>query len=126
MRERADADRIRRFMHVLGGAARIEGRCYFAGGATAVMLGWRETTLDVDISLEPEQDDAMRELPRIKQELGVNVELASPADFIPLPQGWEQRSISIGREGRLAFLHLDPYSQALAKLERAHELDLED
>src|SRR2546421_7078708 len=63
MRERADADRIRRFMHVLGGAARIEGRCYFAGGATAVMLGWRETTLDVDISLEPEQDDAMRELP---------------------------------------------------------------
>lgn len=113
-------------MRAFGAAARVVGRCYFAGGATAVLLGWRDTTLDVDISLDPEQDAALRELPRIKQELGVNVELASPADFIPLPAGWEERSISVGREGRLTFLHLDPYSQALAKLERAHALDLED
>jgi hypothetical protein len=126
MREPADADLIRRFMRAFGDAAREEGRCYLAGGATAVLLGWRRMTLDIDISLEPEQHEAMREIPRIKQELGVNVELASPADFIPLPEGWEERSISIGREGRLTFLHLDPYAQALAKLERAHELDLED
>ncbi len=29
-------------------------------------------------------------------------------------------------EGRLSFYHFDPYSQVLGKLERAHELDLED
>lgn len=63
------------------------GTCYLAGGATAVLVGWRATTIDVDVALEPEQDELLRELPRIKSELQVNVELASPRDFIPLPSG---------------------------------------
>ena len=68
----------------------------------------------------------MRELPRIKNELGINVELASPGDFIPLPAEWEGRAISVAREGLLSFAHFDPYSQALSKLERGHVHDLED
>jgi hypothetical protein len=56
----------------------------------------------------------------------VNVELASPADFIPLPAGWRERSPSIGRQGRLGFRHFDLYAQALAKLERGHSRDVED
>ncbi len=126
MRELADADRVRAFMRAAGAAARREGVCYLTGGATAVLLGWRATTIDVDVALEPEQDELLRELPRIKNELGVNVELASPGDFIPLPAEWEGRSISVGREGVLTFAHFDPYSQALAKLERGHAHDLED
>jgi hypothetical protein len=108
------------------GAAASTGSCYFTGGATAVLLGWRDATVDIDIALVPEQDAALRALPRIKDELGVNVELASPGDFVPLPSGWEERSISVGREGALTFLHFDPYAQALAKLERAHARDVED
>jgi hypothetical protein len=126
VRELADAARIRRFMEALGEAARDDGDCYFTGGATAVLIGWRATTVDVDILLEPEQDQGLRELPSIKDELAVNVELASPADFIPLPEGWRERSISITRAGRLSFRHLDLYSQALAKLERGHAQDIED
>src|SRR5919201_178901 len=71
----------RRLMRALGDAARREGDCYLTGGATAVLLGWRPTTLDVDIRVEPEQDEVLRALVRIKEELAVNVELASPADF---------------------------------------------
>ena len=56
----------------------------------------------------------------------VLVELASPGDFIPLPGGWEERSIYAASEGRVTFRHFDPYSQALAKLERAHTEDLAD
>jgi hypothetical protein len=126
VRELADEARIRRFMQALGEAARDEGDCYFTGGATAVLLGWRASTLDVDIMLEPDQDEALRALPSIKEELAVNVELASPADFIPLPQGWRERSISIAHEGRLSFRHIDLYSQALAKLERGHAQDVDD
>lgn len=126
MRELAGADRIRQFMRALGAAAATEGVCYLAGGATAVLLGWRETTIDVDIALVPEQDELLRALPDIKDELRVNVELASPADFIPLPHSWEERSVSAGREGLLSFFHLDPYSQALAKIERGHARDVED
>ena len=126
MRELADAALIRAFMHAAGAAAKREGVCYFAGGATAVLVGWRATTIDVDIALEPEQDELLRALPAIKAELAVNVELASPRDFIPLPAEWEERSLGVGREGVLRFAHFDPYSQALSKLERGHRRDLED
>ena len=126
MRELADAERVRAFMRAAGAAAAREGICYLTGGATAVLVGWRATTIDVDIALEPEQDELLRQLPRIKNELGINVELASPGDFIPLPAAWEGRAISVAREGLLSFAHFDPYSQALAKLERGHAHDLED
>ena len=39
MREVADADRIRRFMHALAEAAEATARVYFTGGATAVLIG---------------------------------------------------------------------------------------
>jgi hypothetical protein len=126
LREQADAERIRRFMRSFGSAAEEVADVYFAGGATAVLVGWRATTIDVDLKLVPEHDAVLRALPRIKDELHVNIELASPADFIPVPAGWEHRSVSIRREGKLSFHHFDPYSQALAKLERAHEQDLAD
>ena len=57
MRELADEERIGRFLLALGEAAVGEGTCYLTGGATAVLLGWRPTTVDVDIALDPEQDE---------------------------------------------------------------------
>jgi hypothetical protein len=113
-------------MRALGDEAEADGAAYLTGGATAVLLGWRATTIDVDLSLEPESDRLLRAIARLKDELRVNVELVSPGDFIPLPLGWEDRSIFAAREGRLTFYHFDPYSQALAKLERGHAQDLED
>ncbi len=91
-----------------------------------MLLGWRPSTLDVDILLEPEQDEVLRAIPRLKDELSVNVELASPADFLPLPAGWRERSLFVERAGRLTFRHFDLYSQALSKLERSHSQDLGD
>ncbi len=126
MREVADSDRIRRFMHRLGSEADAETRVYFTGGATAVLLGWRRSTIDIDIRIVPETDRLLRVIPLLKEELRINVELASPADFIPVLAGWEDRSLFIASEGRIAFYHFDPYAQALAKIERSHAQDLED
>jgi hypothetical protein len=91
-----------------------------------VLVGWRSTTIDVDLKLVPEQDSVLRAIPRLKNELQVNVEFASPGDFIPLPAGWEERSPIAERRTRLTFRHFDPYSQALAKLERDHARDRAD
>ncbi len=126
MREPADAERIHRFMQALSAAATREATCYLTGGATAVLHGWRSTTLAVDIDLEPELDELLLALSRIKDELQINVELASPRQFIPLPAGWESRSLPAGRERLTSFRHFDPYSQTLAKLERGHAQDGED
>jgi hypothetical protein len=113
-------------MRALGREAAEDGRAYLTGGATAVLIGWRESTIDVDLLLVPEDERALRAVPRLKDELAINVELASPLDFIPVPPGWEERSVFVAREGRLSFHHFDPYAQALAKLERAHSQDLDD
>jgi hypothetical protein len=45
MRELADSTRIERFMRELGRAVDVEGRVYLTGGATAVLHGWRDTTI---------------------------------------------------------------------------------
>lgn len=126
MRELTDAPRLRRFMQTLGAEADREGRVYFTGGATAVLLGWRPTTIDADISIVPESDRLLRALPGLKETLRMNVELASPAHFIPELPGWEQRSPFIAREGKLSFHHYDLYAQALAKIERGHARDRQD
>ena len=113
-------------MAALDEAAEQTGRCYLTGGATDVLLGWRGTTIDVDLKLVPEQDAVLRAIPGLKDELQVNVELAAPGDFIPLPAGWEERSLLAEQGGRLAFYHFDPYAQTLAKLERDHARDRDD
>lgn len=123
MRRPVDSERVRRLMKALGAVARRHGRVYFTGGATAVLSGWRSSTIDVDLVLVPEDDAVYRELSRLKDRLEVNIELASPAHFLPEIPGWQKRSLYIGREGKLDFYHYDLYAQALAKLERGHEKD---
>ena len=126
MREVADIERIRRFMRAFGAAADVATRVYFTGGATAVLLEWRSSTIDVDIKVEPDSDALFRAIPRIKEALQLNVELASPIDFIPVRPGWQDRSPFVWQEGRATFHHFDLYAQALAKVERGHQQDLED
>lgn len=126
MRHVAEADRIRQLMRMLGAAATHEASVYFTGGATAVLMGWRPTTIDVDLAIIPDSDELLRALPEIKEKLKINIELASPAHFLPELPEWSERSPSIGREGKVSFFHYDLYSQALAKIERGHSQDRED
>jgi hypothetical protein len=126
MRRLTDAELIRSFMRALHRHADVAARVYFTGGATAVLLGWRPTTIDIDVRWEPDHDDLFRALPRIKEDLQVNVELAWPFDFIPELPGWRDRCLFVAAEGRLQFFHCDPYAQALAKIERGHAQDRKD
>lgn len=122
----ADAARIEKFLKAIGQEAEEEVRIYMTGGATAVLYGWRASTKDIDIKIVPESDRILRALPRLKEDLEVNVELAAPDDFIPPVPGWEERSPFVAREGRASIHHYDLIAQALSKLERGHAQDLED
>lgn len=124
MREPADASRVREFAAELGRVAPAGTKLYLTGGATAVLFGWRKSTVDIDMRFEPESDEVLRALGPLKEKLSLNVELASPADFLPELPGWRERSASRFREGEVEVYDL--YSQALSKIERGFDLDLAD
>ena len=96
------------------------------GGATALLLNFRQQTIDIDLKLDPEPEGAFEAIALLKNRLNLNVELASPDDFIPGTPDWRERSRHIASIGRVQFYHYDFSLQALAKLERGHAQDLED
>ena len=126
MRKPITSARLKEFMSALGSAVKSTANVYLVGGATAVLLDWRSSTIDVDLKLVPESDELLKSLPVLKERLEMNIELASPDHFIPVLPGWEQRSLFIQRYGNLSFFHYDFYAQALAKIERGHAIDLVD
>lgn len=113
-------------MRRLAQSATSPGLVYFSGGASAVLLDWRASTIDIDFKMDPEQDAIYRAIPDLKEQLDINVELASPDDFIPPLPGWRERSVFIAREGNVFFHHYDFYAQALSKIERRHTRDVFD
>ena len=126
MRAETDKKKLETFMAELGKRVRGEGRIYLTGGATALLYGWRATTIDVDLKPDPEPAGLFEALAGLKDQLDVNVELASPDHFIPVLPGWRERSLFIARHGKIEFFHYDPYGQALSKLQRRHDRDLVD
>lgn len=126
MRRLVDRERLLRFMGELGRSTTAAARIYLAGGASAVLLEWRDMTIDVDLEVRPESDEILRAIPGLKEELEINVELASPGHFIPELPGWQERSRFVAREGTIDFFHYDFYAQALSKIERWHTRDLAD
>jgi hypothetical protein len=92
-----------------------------------VYEGFRATTIDIDLLVEADNPGGIVAAVRdLKDALDINVEFASPRDFIPLPAGWRERSIYIGRYGPLDVFHFDLYSVALSKIERGTERDFQD
>ena len=88
-----------------------------------MLIGWRQSTVDADLKLDPEPPGAFEAIARIKNELDVNIELSAPDQFLPELPGWRERSPFIERSGEVDFHHYDFYAQALAKIERGHARD---
>lgn len=126
MRAEAEKAKIERFLRELGRRVSSAGNIYLTGGGTAVLLGWRGTTIDLDIKAGPEPAGFFQAIAALKEEIDINIELAAPDDFLPALPGWQDRSLFIVRHGPLNFYHYDPSSQALAKIERGHARDLDD
>ena len=56
----------------------------------------------------------------------VNVEFASPGEFIPLPKEWESHARYVGRYGTIDVFYFDFYSIALSKIQRGNTRDIND
>ncbi len=126
VRELANSQKIRQFIDELGRACTGPGCVYLVGGTTAVLNGWRDTTVDVDLKLDPEPEGVFQAIALLKDRLDINVELASPDAFVPPIPNWRDRSPFIVRVGQVDFRHYDLYTQAFAKIERGHQRDIAD
>jgi hypothetical protein len=126
VRKKVTPESLKKLMQQLAQRAQGPGSVFLTGGATAMMFGFRDQTVDIDIKLDPEPKGVFEAIAELKQELQLNIELASPDDFIPAPSDWRSRSILIETINNVQFFHYDLSLQALSKLERGHEQDLLD
>jgi hypothetical protein len=93
-------------------------------------LGLRSATLDIDYAADADDPAALADLEHairlLKNELDVNVEPASPADFLPVPSSALARSRFVGRYGSLSVYYYHLASLVIAKVARSFEQDLDD
>lgn len=97
---------------------------YLTGGATAILYDFREGTIDIDIA--GDMDELFSYIPKLKERLQINIELAKPTDFVPSLPGEKDRHLLIGTFGQVTFMHFDPYAQAFSKIVRGHQTDISD
>lgn len=126
MRRELTRDALRELMQELARTApRGEAfRVYIVGGGTAVLAGWRASTIDVD--LYAERDEVFRDIQGIKERLQLSIEFARPEQFVPELAGSAGRHRFIERVGNVEFYHYDPYAQLLSKIIRGFRKDMVD
>jgi hypothetical protein len=126
MREELTRERLVSLMQELArtGPRRGAYRVYLVGGGTAVYLGWRRSSIDVD--LYSDRDVVFRDIQQIKERLNINIEFARPEDFVPPLRGTADRHVFIDTVGSITFYHYDPYAQAFSKVVRGFQRDLDD
>src|SRR3954464_2817480 len=103
MRRKVTTETLQQFMKELAAAARTPGKDYLTGGATALLLGFRDQTIDIDIKLDPEPAGAFEAIAGLTNSLDVNVVLPSPDDFIPPAADGRERGRHIASYGKLQF-----------------------
>jgi hypothetical protein len=119
---------IEAFLDFLGKSFHKAGRLYLAWGAALVHMGIRQgATMDIDVAIEASDEDEMvTAIRRIVEQMQINVEFASPGDFIPLPTQWMSQAHYVGRYGEVDVFYFDFYSLALSKISRGNDRDLID
>lgn len=126
MRSRVGQQDIEHFL-IQVGRTRQPGRLYLTGGAALVHRGIRPgQTLDIDIQVTVDPAHLTAQIVHLKQKLNMNIEFASPGDFMPLPTQWEMRSAFIKRYDQVDVFYFDWYSIALSKMLRANRQDVVD
>jgi hypothetical protein len=126
MRDKLTRESLRALMHALARSASEDGQysVYLVGGGTAVLEGWRASSVDAD--LYASRDDIFRDVQSIKERLRLNIEIVRPEHFVPPLEGSADRHVFIEKIGRVSFYHYDPYAQMLSKIVRGFERDLVD
>lgn len=105
------------------------GSVFLVGETSQLFEGWRRWASFIELTLEA--DDALQDGPAYRQaltatqsELELPVVVESPAEVIPLPDGWEARARPAHASTEwLRVFHFDPYSVSFRFIARGDEPD---
>ena len=119
---------IQQFLQRLGDVYQEPARLFLIGGGALCMLGHTRRTMDIDFSLSlSEQTKSLRDLMHdIADELGLELEVITLEEFVPVPVNASHRHQFIGQFGVIEVYVYDPYTIALSKLARGFETDIQD
>src|SRR5438105_4457991 len=91
MREESNQYKVNDFIKTFPQFITLTTKVYFTGGTTAVLKDIRKSTIDVGVKFEPEHNQIFSAIKTLKESLNMNIELASPFDFIPELPNWKER-----------------------------------
>lgn len=112
-----------------GGQIESPLRMFLLGGSAMLLLGSLRATTDVDVDLDTGLGDMAHArfiLETLADGLKLDLEFVPLAEFVPLPEGFENRHRHVGWYGNVELLVFDPYSLAMSKIARGFETDIED
>jgi hypothetical protein len=121
-----DRETLNAFLARLDAAFARPGRLYLIGETTQVYEGWRRWTTRAELTADvAEEDRAAFDDALARAAGGLEVYDESPADLIPLPDGYAERARPAAAEGldHLEVYHFDPYSVAFRFIARGDEPD---
>jgi hypothetical protein len=122
-----EIDQIRRFLDALGKSFPESFRLYLLGGSALCLLGNPRPTLDIDyLGDDLVEADWQKEIKKVAEKMGVEVEAVPIQRFLPVPDIAEQRSLYFDTFGSVEVYIFDPYSIALSKIDRGFDTDIDD
>lgn len=122
-----DNTEIQSVLKILGERVPPSSRLLLVGGSALILLGSPRLTIDIDFigdDVAPSKLDKIIML--VARELKIYIEPVALERFIPIPDGFDERTIHIGQFGNLEVFVADPYSIALTKLDRGFDTDFDD
>lgn len=122
-----EADRIQAFFKALGVRYPHPAQLYLLGGSALCLLGSPRPTVDIDYVGDDLKKDALQKaMDEIADEMGLDVEAVPIERFIPVPVNKNERSLHVGKFGKIDVYVFDPYSISLSKIDRGFDTDLDD
>lgn len=103
-------------------------RLYLVGATSHLLEGWRDRVSALELAGVTGDFELMGAVRSAAVALGLRIAWESPAEVIPLPEGWEERSRAVAAgviepAGHLNVRHFDPYSVVLRLVARGDEGD---
>jgi hypothetical protein len=122
-----DTEVIHRFLSEVGNRCRRPAKLHLLGGSALFLLDSSRPTVDIDyVGPDIDKDELQHTIDEVAAEMRLEADAVRLGDCIRIPPDAAERHRFFGRFGPPEVYIFDPYSIALAKIERGFDTDIDD